>query len=84
APAEKVMHGSDGFAVPEVAWLGAILTRRALAAFWSDMVDEGFVRAAFAQFALRSILTDNARRVFRCSSHQVKSAAHSSPGKNGQ
>lgn len=84
APPEKVMHGSDGFAVPEVAWLGAILTRRALAAFWSEMVDKGFVRTAFAQFALRSILADNARRVFPCLSHQVNSAAHSSPGKNGQ
>jgi len=64
ATVEKVMHGSDCFAVPEVAWLGAILTRRALVELFQELVDRGFVREAFARFAIRSVLMENAQKLF--------------------
>lgn len=64
APVEKVMHGSDCFGVPELAWLGAILTRAALTAILSEWTEAGFVRPRFARYVLRGVLCENARAVF--------------------
>lgn len=65
APVDKVMHGSDGFNLPEVAWMGAHLTRRALERVLGRLVESGTVRRSFAEQAARDILMENARRVFR-------------------
>ncbi|HHY94295.1 MAG TPA: amidohydrolase family protein [Firmicutes bacterium] len=65
APVEKVMHGSDNFSLPEVGWMGAILTRAALAAIFGRLVEEGAVRREYARHAADRILRGNAVEFFR-------------------
>ncbi len=64
APATKVMYGSDAHGVPELYYLAALHFRQALARFLDDLLAEGDVTAAQANFIARRLLSDNARECY--------------------
>ena len=65
APMSKIMYGSDGYNIPELFWIGAILGRRALAGALEAMIKIGFMNETYAMEVGRMILADNARRLYR-------------------
>ena len=65
APISKVVYGSDGFALPEINYVSALLGKRALAQALDDLVAGDLVSPAEANEAARLILADTARRLYR-------------------
>ena len=65
APTSKVVYGSDGFAVPEIAFTSALAGKQALAQVLDDLVANGFLSGPEAQDAAALILAGNARELYR-------------------
>lgn len=65
APMTKIMYGSDGYNIPELYWIGAILGRRALSETLDEMIRLGFMDEAYALEVGRMILANNARRLYK-------------------
>ncbi len=64
APLSKVVYGSDGFALPEINYIGAQLGKTALAQALEDLVNGGMLSLGEAQEAAGLILAGNARRLY--------------------
>lgn len=64
APLSKVVYGSDGYSLPEINYVGAILGKKALAGALQGLVDEGMLSPGEAQEAAGWILSGNARRLY--------------------
>lgn len=64
APTSKVMYGSDGIHVPELFWISAINTRRALGRVLDGLIDDGVIDGAEAMEIGRDILYRNAERIY--------------------
>ena len=64
APISKVVYGSDGFTLPEINYVGAVLGKSALAQALNDLVDGGLLSQDEAQQAARLILAGNARSLY--------------------
>jgi hypothetical protein len=64
APLSKVMYGSDGFGIPEHAYVGAVLGKKALAQALGDLVENGMLDVSEAYEAAGLILAGNARRLY--------------------
>ena len=64
APLSKVVYGSDGFAMPEINYIGAKLGKTALAQTLEDLVNGGMLSQSEAQEAAGQILAGNARRLY--------------------
>jgi uncharacterized protein len=60
APASKVLYSSDAFFVPELHWLAARLSRRALGDVLQQFVQDDLITAAAAQDMARRMLYRNA------------------------
>ena len=67
APFGSLLYASDGFALPELHHLGAVLFRRGLARVLEDWLAEDALTADDALRFARMIAGDNARRVYRLS-----------------
>jgi len=65
APFSKVMHGSDGFGLPELNFLGAKLGKSALARALDQLVKGSFLSLQEAEEAAALILAGNARPLYR-------------------
>lgn len=65
APMSKVVYGSDGFAVPEIAFTSALVAKQALAQVLDGLVADGFLSEPEAQDAAALILAGNARELYR-------------------
>ena len=65
APLTKVLYGSDGYNIPEIFWFAARHFKRALGGALETLVNAGYVDAAFAERAAKSILSDNARALYK-------------------
>jgi predicted TIM-barrel fold metal-dependent hydrolase len=65
APLSKVVYGSDGYALPEIAYTSAKLGKRALGQVLDGLVADGFLDGVEARDAARLILADNARELYR-------------------
>lgn len=65
APWSKVLYSSDGFAIPEHGWLGALHGRRVLADALQAKIDVGELDRDEALEAASAILHGNSRRVYR-------------------
>jgi len=65
APLTRVTYGSDGFNVPEVYWMAAILGRESLARALDVLMTQGAVTRRQAEAAARLILAENARTLYR-------------------
>ena len=64
APVSKLLFATDGFRVPELFYLGATWWRDDLAHVLAEFIDRGFVDEARAVEWGRSVLRDNALRVY--------------------
>jgi len=64
APLNKVMFGSDGFIVPEIAWVAARMMKGSLARVLSEMVRDRFVTARRAEEIAADVLGRTARDLF--------------------
>jgi hypothetical protein len=64
APWSKVLYSSDGFAIPEHGWLGAIHGRRVLADALGAMVSAGQLDRDEALAAAAAVLHGNSRKVY--------------------
>lgn len=64
APVDKVMWGSDGFNVPEIAWLAAHQGRRYVGRVLWGLCEEGEIGAGFARASARRVLAENARELY--------------------
>ena len=64
APLSKVVYGSDGFTVPEINYVSAMLGKRALAQVLEGLATDGMLSRAEAEEAARMILSENARRLY--------------------
>jgi uncharacterized protein len=65
APLNKVLYGSDGFAIPEINFSSAALGKQALAEALDDLVAAGMLADADAQRAGAMILAENALALYR-------------------
>lgn len=65
APVSKVVYGSDGFTVPEIAFTSALVGKQALAQVLNGLVEDGFMGEDDAQRAARLILSENSRALYR-------------------
>jgi hypothetical protein len=64
APLSKVVYGSDGFTVPEIAFTSALVGKQALAQVLDGLVVDGFLSEPEAQAAAGMILAGNARELY--------------------
>lgn len=65
APISKVVYGSDGFALPEINYVGARLGKMALAQALEELQHAGMLSQGEAQEAAELILAGNARRLYK-------------------
>ncbi len=64
APTGKVMYGSDGIMVPELFWISALNTRKALGHVLDDLVTEDIVDTDEANEIAHDVLYRTALRVY--------------------
>lgn len=64
APFSKVVYGSDGYTLPEINYVGAVLGKAALAGVLEELVSADMLSPAEAQEAAGLILAGNARRLY--------------------
>ncbi|HWE61795.1 MAG TPA: amidohydrolase family protein, partial [Chloroflexota bacterium] len=64
APWSKVLYSSDGFGIPEHGWLGALHSRRILAAALEQKMAVGELDQDEAYAAAEAILGGNATRIY--------------------
>jgi predicted TIM-barrel fold metal-dependent hydrolase len=64
APLSKVVYGSDGFNLPEINYIGAKLSKAAVAQALKDLVNGGMLSRGEAEEAAGLILAGNARRLY--------------------
>lgn len=64
APLTKVTYGADGYIVPEIAYVGAMLGKQALAQVLEGLVTDGLLAEVEAQTAAGWILAENALRLY--------------------
>lgn len=65
APISKVVYGSDGYGLPEINYVSAMLGKRALAESLQALVDGGMLSVGEAKEAAGLILSENARRLYQ-------------------
>lgn len=64
APTDKVMYGSDGIMVPELFWISALNTRKALGRVLDRLVDDDVLDTPEALEVARDIFYRNAERIY--------------------
>jgi predicted TIM-barrel fold metal-dependent hydrolase len=64
APISKVVYGSDGYGLPEINYIGAVLGKAALGQALGDLVEAEMLSLGEAEEAARLILAGNARRLY--------------------
>jgi predicted TIM-barrel fold metal-dependent hydrolase len=64
APFNKVLYGSDGLTIPEIAWVSAHLIRKALSETLTSLVDRGYISQRRACDAGRAVLWRNAFELY--------------------
>jgi hypothetical protein len=64
APLSKVVYGADGYVVPEIAYVGAMMGKQALSQALEELVTNGLLIQTEVQKAAELILAGNARRLY--------------------
>lgn len=72
APFGKVLYASDAFGLAELYYLGAVLFRRGLSRLLVSLVDEEEMTVADAERTARLIGSENARRVYRLETSDLR------------
>lgn len=65
APLNKIMHGSDGFVVPELGWYGAKVSKDVLGDILESLVEQRIISIREAEKIALNILCDNAKRLYK-------------------
>jgi predicted TIM-barrel fold metal-dependent hydrolase len=64
-PTTKIMHGSDGHRIPELFWIAAIRTKRAISQVFRQLLDLSELDHEWASEIAPQILSGNAERVYK-------------------
>ncbi len=64
APPRKILHGSDGFAIPEIMWLGGKLCKQSLEEVFSKLFEEQKISKLEGQEISKMILHKNAELLY--------------------
>ncbi|MFC1859968.1 amidohydrolase family protein [Chloroflexota bacterium] len=64
APLSKIVIGSGGHGIPEIAWLAALTAKTALTEVLGDAIRLGLIAPNYAEAVARMILHDNAYRLY--------------------
>jgi predicted TIM-barrel fold metal-dependent hydrolase len=64
APVNRILYGSDAFSGPEQIWLGAKVTKTALARVFTDLLQRDLVTEAEVNCDAAAILSENARALY--------------------
>ncbi len=64
APTTKIMHGSDGYNVPELSWIAALQAKRALEGILDDLIDRKEIDGEEAEEIAAQFLSENAMRLY--------------------
>lgn len=64
APTTKIMHGSDGYNVPELSWIAAIQAKRALEGVLGDLMAGGDIDREGAEEVATQFLSENAKELY--------------------
>jgi len=65
APTTKLMYGSDGYNIPELHWISAIQTRKALSSALNELVESKEIDDEWAYEIAKQFLSENAKRIYR-------------------
>ncbi len=65
APVNKIMYGSDGDKIPEVAWIASLEAKRALGAALDELILSNQASEGWAMEIARRIFVENSREVYR-------------------
>jgi len=64
-PTTKLLYGSDGYNIPELFWISAILGKEALSAVLGEMVTLGTLDEDYAYKVASRVLHENAEQLYR-------------------
>ena len=64
APTTKIMHGSDGYNIPELSWIAALQAKWALERVLDDLIERDEIDEGGAQEIAAQFLSENARRLY--------------------
>jgi len=64
APTTKIMHGSDGYNIPELSWIAALQAKWALERVLGDLIERDEVDEEGARVIAAQFLSDNAKRLY--------------------
>ena len=64
APTNKIMYGSDGYNIPELHWISAIQTKKALSATLNELVESKEIDEEWAHEIAKQFLSDNSKYIY--------------------
>ena len=64
-PTNKIMYGSDGYNIPELFWISAIETKRALSRVLNELVESDTIDVDWALEIAEQILSKNTKRIYK-------------------
>jgi len=65
APTTKIMYGSDGYSIPELYWISAIQTKKALSTALNELVELEEIDEEWAYEIAKRFLLENAKRIYK-------------------
>jgi len=65
APVTKIMYGSDGFNIPEVFWIAALIGREAISQALDHLIKRGFIDEDYGYQSAKLILYENAKELYK-------------------
>jgi predicted TIM-barrel fold metal-dependent hydrolase len=64
-PTNKIMYGSDGYNIPELFWISALETKRALSRVLNELVESDTIDVDWALEIAEQILSMNTKRIYK-------------------
>jgi len=64
SPTNKIMYGSDGHKIPELFWISAKITKKALSSALCELLKSNEIDEEWGMEIARNILSENARRIY--------------------
>ena len=71
-PLSKIMYGSDGVMMPELAWFGHRYFRKLLTKVMMQLIEEGFVRESRAYEFVKMMMHNNALECYSKLKEKIK------------
>jgi len=64
SPTNKILYGSDGYNIPELFWIAALETKKALIEITQQFIDEKVVEEGWVFSISKQILLENSKQVY--------------------